>query len=216
MVGYAMASAPPEARKFTRGLNKPGTAAELRQSVSEAVRTSVLVVKPKIIEPLDYENVLLQRKTQIISDVLRDMLQFPQDDFEICTLRRQGRTVFSTVPESAEKEAHSLFVQECIKTYKSDWHVVNYKYEEYSGDFRQLQNKMPRPEQLAPHVFEVDEDVEKDEDTASLGSQKGGVSKHGWLYKGNMNSAISVTMRSFKRRYFHLAQLGDGSYNLNF
>uniref|UniRef100_A0A8C4HJ84 Dedicator of cytokinesis 9b n=1 Tax=Dicentrarchus labrax TaxID=13489 RepID=A0A8C4HJ84_DICLA len=211
-----MASAPPEARKFTRGLNKPGTAAELRQSVSEAVRTSVLMVKPKIIEPLDYENVIIQRKTQIISDVLRDMLQFPTDDFQICTLRRQGRTLFSTVPETAEKEAHSLFVQECIKTYKSDWHVVNYKYEEYSGDFRQLPNKVLRPEKLAAHLFEVDEDVEKDEDTASLGSQKGGVSKHGWLYKGNMNSAISVTMRSFKRRYFHLAQLGDGSYNLNF
>ncbi|XP_034006994.1 dedicator of cytokinesis protein 9 isoform X10 [Trematomus bernacchii] len=211
-----MASAPPEARKFARGLNKPGTAAELRQSVSEAVRTSVLMVKPKIIEPLDYENVILQRKTQIISDVLRDMLQFPTDDFQISTLKRQGRTLFSTVPETAEKEAHSLFVQECIKTYKSDWHVVNYKYEEYSGDFRQLPNKVSRPEQLAAHLFEVDEDVEKDEDTASLGSQKGGVSKHGWLYKGNMNSAISVTMRSFKRRYFHLAQLGDGSYNLNF
>uniref|UniRef100_A0A673BNQ0 Dedicator of cytokinesis 9b n=1 Tax=Sphaeramia orbicularis TaxID=375764 RepID=A0A673BNQ0_9TELE len=204
------------ARKFTRGLNKPGTAAELRQSVSEAVRTSVLMVKPKIIEPLDYENVLQQRKTQIISDVLRDMLQFPPDDFQISTLRRQGRTLFSTVPEAAEKEAHSLFVQECIKTYKSDWHVVNYKYEEYCGDFRQLPNKVLRPEQLMPHLFEVDEDVEKDEDTASLGSQKGGVSKHGWLYKGNMNSAISVTMRSFKRRYFHLTQLGDGSYNLNF
>lgn len=40
-----MASAPAEARKFTRGLNKPGTAAELRQSVSEAVRTSVLMVR---------------------------------------------------------------------------------------------------------------------------------------------------------------------------
>lgn len=39
-----MASAAPEARKFARGLNKPGTAAELRQSVSEAVRTSVLMV----------------------------------------------------------------------------------------------------------------------------------------------------------------------------
>ncbi|XP_063733796.1 dedicator of cytokinesis protein 9 isoform X2 [Eleginops maclovinus] len=211
-----MASAPPEARKFARGLNKPGTAAELRQSVSEAVRTSVLMVKPKIIEPLDYENVILQRKTQIISDGLRDMLQFPTDDFQISTLKRQGRTLFSTVPETAEKEAHSLFVQECIQTYKSDWHVVNYKYEEYSGDFRQLPNKVSRPEKLAAHLFEVDEDVEKDEDTASLGSQKGGVSKHGWLYKGNMNSAISVTMRSFKRRYFHLAQLGDGSYNLNF
>ncbi|XP_034720246.1 dedicator of cytokinesis protein 9 isoform X1 [Etheostoma cragini] len=174
------------------------------------------LIKPKIIEPLDYENVLLQRKTQIISDVLRDMLQFPTDDFQISCLRRQGRTLFSTVPETAEKEAQSLFVQECIKTYKSDWHVVNYKYEEYSGDFHQLPNKVLRPEKLAAHLFEVDEDVEKDEDTASLGSQKGGVSKHGWLHKGNMNSAISVTMRSFKRRYFHLAQLGDGSYNLNF
>lgn len=46
-VGYTMAAAPPEARKFTRGLNKPGTAAELRQSVSEAVRTSVLMVSVK-------------------------------------------------------------------------------------------------------------------------------------------------------------------------
>ncbi|XP_035995259.1 dedicator of cytokinesis protein 9 isoform X21 [Fundulus heteroclitus] len=175
-----------------------------------------VVVKPKVIEPLDYENVLVQRKTQILSDVLRDMLQFPLEDFEISTLRRQGRTLYPTVPENAEREAQSLFVQECIKTYKSDWHVVNYKYEDYSGDFRQLPNKVPRPDKLAVHVFEVDEDVDKEEDTASLGSQKGGISKHGWLYKGNMNSAISVTMRSFKRRYFHLAQLGDGSYNLNF
>uniref|UniRef100_A0A3B3Y6I4 Dedicator of cytokinesis 9 n=1 Tax=Poecilia mexicana TaxID=48701 RepID=A0A3B3Y6I4_9TELE len=171
----------PETRKFTRGLSKPGTAAELRQSVSEVVRTSVLVVKPKVIEPLDYENVLVQRKTQILSDVLRDMLQFPLEDFEISTLRRQGRTLYPTVPENAEREAQSLFVQECIKTYKSDWHVVNYN--------------------LNPQLCR---------------SQKGGISKHGWLYKGNMNSAISVTMRSFKRRYFHLTQLGDGSYNLNF
>uniref|UniRef100_A0A8C1Q5T6 Dedicator of cytokinesis 9b n=1 Tax=Cyprinus carpio TaxID=7962 RepID=A0A8C1Q5T6_CYPCA len=178
-------SAQPETRKFTRGLSKPGTAAELRQSVSEVVRTSVLVVKPKVIEPLDYESVLVQRKTQILSDVLRDMLQFPVDDFQVR--------------------------MSCIKTYNSDWHVVNYKYEDYSGDFRQLPNKVPRPEKLASHVFEVDED-----DAASLGSQKGGVSKHGWLFKANMNSAISVTMRSFKRRYFHLTQLGDGSYNLNF
>nr|XP_049583399.1 dedicator of cytokinesis protein 9 isoform X9 [Syngnathus scovelli] len=208
--------AQPETRKFTRGLGKPGTAAELRQSVSEVVRTSVLVVKPKVIEPLDYENVLVQRKTQIISDVLRDMLKFPLEDFEILTLRRQGRSLYPTVPDNAEKGAQSLFVQECIKTYKSDWHIVNYKYEAYSGDFRQLPNKVSRPEKLAVHVFEVDEDVDKDEDTASLGSQKDGITKHGWLYKGNMNSAISVTMRSFKRRYFHLTQLGDGSYNLNF
>lgn len=45
-------------------------------------------VKPKIIEPLDYENVLVQRKTQIISDVLRDMLQFPTDDFQVRQSKR--------------------------------------------------------------------------------------------------------------------------------
>lgn len=33
------------------------------------------------------------------------------------------------------------------------------------------------------------------QDAASLGSQKGGLTKHGWLYKGSVNSAISVTMR---------------------
>uniref|UniRef100_A0A8B9JVS7 Dedicator of cytokinesis 9 n=1 Tax=Astyanax mexicanus TaxID=7994 RepID=A0A8B9JVS7_ASTMX len=173
-------------------------------------------VKPRVIEPLDYESVLVQRKTQILSDVLRDMLQFPLEDFQTCILRRLIRTVYPSVPENAQREAHSLFVQECIKTYRSDWHVVNYKFEDYSGDFRQLPNKASRPDKLAVHVFEVDEDVDKDEDTASLGSQKGGISRQGWLYKGNMNSAISVTMRSFKRRYFHLTQLGDGSYNLNF
>uniref|UniRef100_A0A8B9QPS0 Dedicator of cytokinesis 9 n=1 Tax=Apteryx owenii TaxID=8824 RepID=A0A8B9QPS0_APTOW len=203
-------------RKFTRALSKPGTAAELRQSVSEVVRGSVLMAKPKLIEPIDYENVIVQRKTQILNDALREMLLFPYDDFQTALFKRQSRYIRSTVPENAEKEAQSLFVTECIKTYNSDWHVVNYRYEDYSADFRQLPNKGTKPEKLPVHLYEVDEDADKDEDAASLGSQKGGITKQGWLYKGNMNSAISVTMRSFKRRFFHLIQLGDGSYNLNF
>uniref|UniRef100_A0A674KEX9 Dedicator of cytokinesis 9 n=1 Tax=Terrapene triunguis TaxID=2587831 RepID=A0A674KEX9_9SAUR len=172
--------------------------------------------KPKLIEPIDYENVIVQKKTQILNDALREMLLFPYDDFQTALLKRQGRYICSTVPENAEKEAQSLFVTECIKTYNSDWHVVNYKYEDYSGEFRQLPNKGTKSEKLPVHVYEVDEEADKDEDAASLGSQKGGITKQGWLYKGNMNSAISVTMRSFKRRFFHLIQLGDGSYNLNF
>uniref|UniRef100_A0A8D2Q8L4 Dedicator of cytokinesis 9 n=1 Tax=Varanus komodoensis TaxID=61221 RepID=A0A8D2Q8L4_VARKO len=213
---FPSALAPSETRKFTRALSKPGTAAELRQSVSEVVRGSVLVAKPKVIEPLDYENVIVQKKTQILNDALREMLLFPYDDFQTAILKRQNRYVCSTIPDNAEKEAQSLFVTECIKTYNSDWYVVNYKYEDYSGEFRQLPNKGNKLEKLPVHVYEVDEEADKDEDAASLGSQKGGITKQGWLYKGNMNSAISVTMRSFKRRFFHLLQLGDGSYNLNF
>nr|XP_037863760.1 dedicator of cytokinesis protein 9 isoform X6 [Chlorocebus sabaeus] len=182
---------------------------------AEMLRPSRLA-KPKLIEPLDYENVIVQKKTQILNDCLREMLLFPYDDFQTAILRRQGRYICSTVPAKAEEEAQSLFVTECIKTYNSDWHLVNYKYEDYSGEFRQLPNKVVKLDKLPVHVYEVDEEVDKDEDAASLGSQKGGITKHGWLYKGNMNSAISVTMRSFKRRFFHLIQLGDGSYNLNF
>ncbi|XP_030430457.1 dedicator of cytokinesis protein 11 isoform X4 [Gopherus evgoodei] len=204
-----------EVRKFTKRLSKPGTAAELRQSVSEAVRSSLLLEKTKVVEPLDYENVVLQRKAQIYSDPLRDLLMFPMEDVSISVIGRQQRTVQSTVPEDAHGKAQSLFVKECIKTYHSDWHVVNYKYEEFSGDFRMLPCKSFRPEKIPNHIFEIDEDVEKDEDSPSLCSQKGGIIKQGWLYKANVNSTITVTMKVFKRRYFYLTQLPDGSYILN-
>ncbi|XP_059765912.1 dedicator of cytokinesis protein 11 isoform X2 [Balaenoptera ricei] len=204
-----------EVRKFTKRLSKPGTAAELRQSVSEAVRGSVVLEKTKVVEPLDYENVITQRKTQIYSDPLRDLLMFPMEDISISVISRQRRTVQSTVPEDGEKRAQSLFVKECIKTYSTDWHVVNYKYEDFSGDFRMLPCKSLRPEKIPNHVFEIDEDCEKDEDSSSLCSQKGGVIKQGWLHKANVNSTITVTMKVFKRRYFYLTQLPDGSYILN-
>ncbi|XP_015271740.1 PREDICTED: dedicator of cytokinesis protein 11 [Gekko japonicus] len=171
--------------------------------------------KTKVIEPLDYENVISQRKAQIYSDPFRDLLMFPMEDMSIAVIGRQRRTVQSMVPEDAVKKAQSLFVQECIKTYSSDWHVVNFKYEDYSGDFRILPCKSFRPDKIPNHVFEIDEDFEKDEDSSSLCSQKGGVIKQGWLYKANVNSTITVTMKVFKRRYFYLTQLPDGSYILN-
>ncbi|KAJ8405362.1 hypothetical protein AAFF_G00318350 [Aldrovandia affinis] len=203
-----------EVRKFTKRLSKPGTAAELRQSVSEAVRTSVIVEQPKIIEPLDYESIVFQRKAQIHSDPHRDLLLCPMDDVSESQISRQRRTVFPSVPQNAEREARTLFAKECIKTYNTDWQVINYKYEAYSGDFRMLPCKGLKTEKLPGHVFEVDEDA-KDEDSSSMCSQKRGIMKQGWLQKANINSSLSVSMRAFKRRYFYLSQLPDGSYILN-
>uniref|UniRef100_A0A7M4EHW7 Dedicator of cytokinesis 11 n=1 Tax=Crocodylus porosus TaxID=8502 RepID=A0A7M4EHW7_CROPO len=171
--------------------------------------------KTKAVEPLDYENVVLQRKAQIYSDPLRDLLMFPMEDVSISVISRQWRTVQSTVPGDALKKAQSLFVKECIRTYSSDWHVVNYVYDDYSGDFRMLPCKSFRQAKTPSHIFEIDEDFDKDEDSSSLCSQKGGVIKQGWLHKANVNSTITVTMKVFKRRYFNLAQLPDGSYILN-
>ncbi|EAX08994.1 DOCK9 isoform 18 [Pan troglodytes] len=49
-----------ETRKFTRALSKPGTAAELRQSVSEVVRGSVLLAagEPLPVDPFSLESVM--------------------------------------------------------------------------------------------------------------------------------------------------------------
>ncbi|KAM4664608.1 dedicator of cytokinesis protein 11 [Discoglossus pictus] len=204
-----------EVRKFTKRLSKPGTAAELRQSVSEAVRGSVVLEKARVVEPLDYETVISQRKAQIYSDPHRDLLMFPMEDVFISTVDRQWRTIQSSLPEDAVNKAKSLFVKECIKYYSSDWKVVNYKYEEYSGDFRTLPCKSFRPEKTPSHVFEIDEDFDKDEDSSSICSQKGGIIKQGWLHKANIGTTIPVTMKVFRRRYFYLTQLPDGSYILN-
>ncbi|XP_056611466.1 dedicator of cytokinesis protein 11 isoform X2 [Triplophysa dalaica] len=201
-----------EVRKFTKRLSRPGTAAELRQSVSEAVRTSIAVEQPKIIEPLDYENVVFQRKAQIHSDPQRDLLLWPADDVSECQIERQRRTIISPVPQNAENEAESLFTKECIKMDNTVWHVINYNYEAYSGDFRMLPCKGMKTEKLPSQVFEVDEG---EEDSSSLCSQRGGVMKQGWLQKANINSSLSVSMKVFKRRYFYLSQLPDGSYILN-
>uniref|UniRef100_A0A672QQG4 Dedicator of cytokinesis protein 11-like n=1 Tax=Sinocyclocheilus grahami TaxID=75366 RepID=A0A672QQG4_SINGR len=206
-----------EVRKFTKRLSKPGTAAELRQSVSEAVRTSIAVEQPKIIEPLDYENVVFQRKAQIHSDPQRDLLVWPADDVSEAQIQRQRRTIVPSVPQNAEKEAKSLFAKECIKMYNTNWHVINYNYEAFSGDFRTLPCKGMKMEKLPNQVFEVDEgeEVRDINDSSSLCSQRGGVMKQGWLQKANINSSLSVSMKVFKRRYFYLSQLPDGSYILN-
>lgn len=45
--------------------------------------SSLIKEKTKVVEPLDYENVITQRKTQIYSDPLRDLLMFPMEDISV-------------------------------------------------------------------------------------------------------------------------------------
>ncbi|CAB1450633.1 unnamed protein product, partial [Pleuronectes platessa] len=100
---------------------------EMVDRVSSAVQAPAEIeaeVKPKIIEPLDYENVLLRGRTQIISDVLREhAASFPPNDFQMYAPNknkkeskppRQGRTLFSTCRRLLRKElTHCLSREGC-------------------------------------------------------------------------------------------------------
>ncbi|XP_053674834.1 dedicator of cytokinesis protein 11 [Anopheles nili] len=88
-------------RKFTRGLNKPGMAAQLRENISQVVRESTSLTKPIIVEPIDFEAFVLKNRTLIQNDPQRELLLYPNDDVSEILQPKKYRTVHNNIPGHA-------------------------------------------------------------------------------------------------------------------
>ncbi|XP_012262836.2 dedicator of cytokinesis protein 9 isoform X6 [Athalia rosae] len=205
-------------RKFTRGLGKPGMAAQLRETVSQVVRESTVQNKPHLVDPIDFESFVLKNKTLLQNDPQRELLLYPQDDVSQVVLPRRYRTVISTVQHNSENtestEGCSLLTKECLRSYASNWNLVHYKYTAYSGSYLELP-KISKADDLRDEVYEIDTEVDQvDEDL----TKSDGITKQGYLMKGpeigSDRMFVHIGSKSFKRRYCHLRQEVDGTYIL--
>ncbi|XP_046338287.2 dedicator of cytokinesis protein 9-like isoform X11 [Haliotis rufescens] len=206
-------------KNFKEALRNRGDAAKIRESVSAALRESAFQARPKLVEPIDYETYVVQHKVLLHNDPQRDMLNFPHDDVEVPppTPAKKNRTVYSTVPKNAKKQAKDLMVRQCIDTYTCKCHMIKFKYEKYAGSYQQLP-AAKKNANLQEQLFEIDAEMEeKDDDTLSR-SMSSTITRKGWLYKGpdsGKDNIISFT-RQFKRRFFVLKQQTDFTYILEF
>ncbi|XP_056646243.1 dedicator of cytokinesis protein 9 isoform X1 [Diorhabda sublineata] len=201
-------------RKFARGLTKPGTAAQLRETVSQVVRESAVQNKPLRVEPLDFEKFVIKNKTVLQNDPERELLLYPPDDISQVVLSRRFRTLSPTFPPSEEIENCNLLTKQCIKNYSCNWNLIHYKYSAYSGSYADLPIK-PQEKKFQEEIYEIDIDTDAVDD---LKPRLDNITKEGFLLKGpeigSERSFVNIGSKSFKRRYCYLRQEVDGTYIL--
>ncbi|XP_058818407.1 dedicator of cytokinesis protein 9 isoform X5 [Topomyia yanbarensis] len=227
-------------RKFTRGLNKPGMAAQLRENISQN--------KPVLVEPIDFEGFIIKNKTLIQNDPQRELLLYPSDDVTEVVLTKKFRTIASNIPSYAKVTVNNtntnnrtstststgspgnnsrpssptinlqghLLTRQALHTYESTNHAIHYKYSAYGGSYYELPRTSPSDE-LKEELYEIDTDHDRMDEQMTR-SQADTITKQGYLLKGPETNSdrmfAHIGSKSFKRRYCYLRQEIDGTYIL--
>ena len=208
-------------RKFTRGLSKPGSAAAVRETVSQAVRKGTSMSKPKRVDPVDYEQFLAKNRGVLDHDLLKDMIFIPEDAFEINVQPRMRRTVDCPTrallnasdeedeegrrklrcseTSSAESPPH-LLVESSVASFVADWTTVDYKADDYGGSFAQLPKRSEAGASSSStaidHVFEVD--AELTEESSSNGG--GGSSSLDSSRSGDGSGSAEIIKKGYLQK----------------
>ncbi|XP_060486242.1 dedicator of cytokinesis protein 6 isoform X5 [Panthera onca] len=153
-----------ERRAFAHKINRT-VAAEVRKQVSRersgsphsSRRSSGSLGVPltEVIEPLDFEDVLLSRPPDAEPGPLRDLAEFPADDLELLLQPRECRTTEPGTPEDGKLDAQ---VRAAVEMYTEDWIIAHRRYQHLSAAFSPITTETQRERQkgLTRQVFEQD------------------------------------------------------------
>ncbi|XP_078354984.1 dedicator of cytokinesis protein 6-like, partial [Oculina patagonica] len=78
----------------------------------------------EVVEPPDFEEIVLQNQPFNENDPKSKMLEFPDDDIEVTTIPRQCRTVKPCFPKDTGIDNNPQ-LKDCIHCYSADWAIVN-------------------------------------------------------------------------------------------
>ncbi|GAB5567744.1 dedicator of cytokinesis protein 6 isoform X5 [Prionailurus iriomotensis] len=109
----------------------------------------------EVIEPLDFEDVLLSRPPDAEPGPLRDLAEFPADDLELLLQPRECRTTEPGTPEDGKLDAQ---VRAAVEIYTEDWIIAHRRYQHLSAAFSPITTETQRERQkgLTRQVFEQD------------------------------------------------------------
>lgn len=114
------------------------SAAEVRKAVqsdqiiasSSSFCSSSISLNELLVESLDFEDFLQQKShaSVLIRDPLRNILEFPNNDVQVCSTPRKIRTEKYVLPEEYEKKNEDIPVQiyNCIKAFTKPWKHVKF------------------------------------------------------------------------------------------
>ncbi|RZF36641.1 hypothetical protein LSTR_LSTR012320 [Laodelphax striatellus] len=109
------------------------------------------------VEPLDYEEFIQQHQLLLDRDPLRDILDFPPNDIEVCVLPRKIRTQTPSVPKEPLDKLPPI-VQDCVECYTRDWVYVDYRYRHHSSTQSTSSRDKELLNSLSSQEYEVDAD----------------------------------------------------------
>ncbi|KAK0179557.1 hypothetical protein PV327_005299 [Microctonus hyperodae] len=107
--------------------NSASYSRDLSKSGSNVSSFSSMISLCENIDPLDYEDFLVQHQSIIERDPLRSILDFPQTDIELKVIKRKLRTEEPVVPLESLSTV-TPYVRRCVETFTSDWIVIHRKY----------------------------------------------------------------------------------------